>query len=83
MSLLAASPVHRPVRGKRRGAGHARHTPEIITELDRYLQAPCDLMVTDIVEWWFARRGEYPVLSKMALDYCSATGVLSDHIFDV
>jgi len=82
MSLLMTSPVRRPQRGTRRGVGHSR-TLAIITELDRYLQAPCDPMVADIIEWWLARRTEYPVLSKMALDYCSSPGVSVNCIFDI
>jgi len=80
--LLMVSPVRRPQHGTRCGVGH-RHTPAIVTKLDRYLQAPCNPMVADMIEWWLARRTEYPVLSKMALDYWSSLGVSVNCIFDI
>ena len=46
------------------------------TELEAYLNAPCE-NTDDIIKWWYTHRNMYPTLWKMATDYCSAPGELS------
>ena len=46
-------------------------------ELERYLSAPVEFGVTNPLEWWWARRREYPRLSKMALGHLSIPGELN------
>ena len=43
------------------------------SEIDRYLSSDVE-HVTDLLAWWHARRGTYPQLSHMALNYLSIPG---------
>jgi hypothetical protein len=42
-------------------------------ELDRYLSTDVE-EVNDAVMWWTERKGMYPALSRMALDYLTILG---------
>lgn len=47
---------------------------ELRGELDRYLSTDPE-HVTDVLEWWYARKAIYPRLHRMALDYLTIPGV--------
>jgi hypothetical protein len=43
-------------------------------ELQTYLDQPCEVPDTHVLLWWERRKGAFPALSRMALDYLSAPG---------
>jgi hypothetical protein len=47
---------------------------ELRSELDRFLSTDPE-QVTDVCQWWYDRRGLYPRLYRMALDYLTIPGV--------
>ena len=49
---------------------------DLCDELNRYLSTDPEA-VEDVLAWWYARRGLFPRLSRMALDYLSIPGMLS------
>lgn len=49
---------------------------ELRDELDRYLSTDPE-NVENMLAWWHERRGTYPQLSRMALDYLSIPGMCS------
>jgi len=46
---------------------------ELRDELDRYLSTDPE-QVTDVCQWWYERKAEYPRLHRMALDYLTIPG---------
>jgi hypothetical protein len=46
---------------------------ELCDEINRYLSSDLE-QVTDIFQWWYERRGTYPHLHRMALDYLAIPG---------
>jgi hypothetical protein len=49
-------------------------------ELDRYLSTDPE-HVDDVLAWWHERRGAFPQLSRMALDYLSIPGMYVCAVF--
>jgi hAT family C-terminal dimerisation region len=47
------------------------------SELDRYLGTDPE-HVTDALAWWYGHKHVYPRLHRMALDYLSIPGMLSN-----
>lgn len=43
-------------------------------ELDMYLEHP-RVMTDEPLAWWYVRREEYPMLSRMAIDYLCVPGM--------
>jgi hypothetical protein len=52
-------------------------TSDLRDELDRYLSTDPE-QVTDVCQWWYERRGAYPHLHRMALDYLTIPGTYSN-----
>ena len=48
-------------------------TSELRDELDHYLSTDPE-QVTDIFKWWYKRKGTYPCLHHMALNYLTIPG---------
>jgi hAT family dimerisation domain. len=51
------------------------------SELDDYLKLPLE-RVQDPLKWWYNQRRVYPTLSRMARDYLSIPGAISQVSFD-
>jgi hypothetical protein len=50
-------------------------TTELRDELDQYLSMdPEHVSAKDVFSWWYERRGAYPRLHRMALDYLTIPG---------
>jgi hAT family C-terminal dimerisation region len=47
---------------------------ELCDELERYLSTDPE-QVTDVFQWWYERKGIYPRLHHMVLDYLTIPGV--------
>ena len=41
---------------------------QVANELERYLAADISVDVTDLLAWWKAHKGSYPILSQLAFD---------------
>jgi hypothetical protein len=57
----------------------APSSSELRDELDRYLSADPEQVggnaAKDVLIWWYERRGMYPRLHRMALDYLTIPGM--------
>lgn len=51
----------------------APSSSELRDELERYLSTDPE-QVSDVIGWWYERRGAYPRLHRMALDYLTIPG---------
>ena len=71
---MGTDPGHLQVHSCSALALTAPATSELSDELDHYLSTDPE-QVTDIFKWWYERKGTYPCLHRMALDYLTIPGV--------